>query len=258
MDDEAPETSDDASTHPPDPDELPAIDLRAEWRARHEGTTFRERIDRPDRYGLLLILIVISMISIAVFNDGEVERALSVAVLGLTLVFALRTSRAPRALFNLSIACVPLFVIVAVFVSRKDSQAAREAIAIITLVLLIAVLGAILRRMAIHLTISMATVLAGLCIYLLLGLLFSSIFSFLDAADATPFFAQVATATSSDLLYFSFITMTTVGYGDLTPVGNFPRMLAATEALTGQIYLVTAVALLVGNLGRERRRRPPR
>jgi hypothetical protein len=92
---------------------------------------------------------------------------------------------------------------------------------------------------------------------LLLGLVFSTVFSFLDAADSTPFFAQVQTASASDLLYFSFITMTTVGYGDLTPVGNLPRMLAATEALAGQIYLVTAVALLVGNLGRERRRRRP-
>jgi hypothetical protein len=150
---------------------------------------------------------------------------------------------------------VPLIVIVAVFVARKDSQAAREAFAIITLVLLMAVLGAILRRMAIHLTISIATVLAGLCIYLLIGLAFATVFSFLEAADATSLFAQVQNATASDTLYFSFITMTTVGYGDLTPVGNLPRMLAATEALTGQIYLVTAVALLVGNLGRERRRR---
>ena len=258
MDEQVPEKGSEGADRAPSKDELSAIDLREEWRTRNEGTTFRERLDRPDRYGVLLVMIVISLISIAVFSDGEVERALSVAILGVTLVFALRTSRAPRALFRLSIACVPLIVIVAVFVSRKDSQVAREAIAIITFVLLMAVLGAIIGRMTIHLTISLATVLAGLCIYLLLGLVFSTVFSFLDAADSTPFFAQVPTASASDLLYFSFITMTTVGYGDLTPVGNLPRMLAATEALTGQIYLVTAVALLVGNLGRERRRRQPR
>jgi hypothetical protein len=50
-----------------------------------------------------------------------------------------------------------------------------------------------------------------------------------------------------------------VGYGDLTPVQDLPRMIAVTEALIGQIYLVTAVGLLVGNMGRERRVRtaPP-
>ena len=71
-------------------------------------------------------------------------------------MFALRTSRAPRALLNLSTACVPLIVIVVVFVSQKDSDLAREAIAVITFVLLMAVLGAIIGRMTIHLTISLA------------------------------------------------------------------------------------------------------
>ena len=56
-----------------------------------------------------------------------------------------------------------------------------------------------------------------------------------------------------DYLYFSFITMTTVGYGELVPGPDSIRMLAVTEALVGQIFLVTALALLVGNLGRHRR-----
>jgi hypothetical protein len=54
-------------------------------------------------------------------------------------------------------------------------------------------------------------------------------------------------------VYFSYVTMSTVGYGDLTARGDLGRMLAVTEALLGQLYLVTIVALLVGNLGRVRR-----
>ncbi len=54
-----------------------------------------------------------------------------------------------------------------------------------------------------------------------------------------------------DSLYFSFTTLTTLGYGDLTPAGDVGRMLAITEALIGQVYLVTIVALIVTNLGRE-------
>ena len=53
-------------------------------------------------------------------------------------------------------------------------------------------------------------------------------------------------------MYFSFITMASVGYGDLTPQGGLGRALAVIESLFGQIYLVTAVAALVGNLGRAR------
>jgi hypothetical protein len=53
-------------------------------------------------------------------------------------------------------------------------------------------------------------------------------------------------------MYFSFITIASVGYGDLTPQGGLGRALAVTEALFGEIYLVTAVAALVGNIGRAR------
>ena len=53
-------------------------------------------------------------------------------------------------------------------------------------------------------------------------------------------------------MYFSFVTMATVGYGDLTAQGGLGRALAATEGILGQIYLVTTVAALVGNLGRTR------
>ena len=58
--------------------------------------------------------------------------------------------------------------------------------------------------------------------------------------------------TRSDYMYFSFITMATVGYGDVTPEGNLGRALAVIEGLLGQIYLVIAVAVLVSSLGRKR------
>ena len=61
------------------------------------------------------------------------------------------------------------------------------------------------------------------------------------------------TGDSSDFVYFSFATLTTVGYGDLTAATDLGRSLAITEALIGQIYLVTVVALIVPNIGRARR-----
>ena len=70
-----------------------------------------------------------------------------------------------------------------------------------------------------------------------------------SAKKKAPAFATVA-----DYLYFSFVTQTTVGYGDLTAAGGFGRALAVLEALIGQLYLVTVIALLVSNLGSARRR----
>jgi voltage-gated potassium channel Kch len=59
-------------------------------------------------------------------------------------------------------------------------------------------------------------------------------------------------------VYYSFITLTTTGYGDFVPLADVARMVAVTEALLGQVYLVTIVALLVSNVGGSRRPRGAR
>jgi uncharacterized membrane protein YeaQ/YmgE (transglycosylase-associated protein family) len=99
-----------------------------------------------------------------------------------------------------------------------------------------------------------AATLAGvLAIYLLAGMFFSFIYGVIGAADADALFAQLSTSNRQDQLYFSFVTLCTVGYGDLTPAGGVPRAFAVTEMLVGQIYLVTIVSLIVSNLGARRR-----
>jgi hypothetical protein len=99
------------------------------------------------------------------------------------------------------------------------------------------------------------TVAGALCIYLLAGLFFAFVYSAIGAFQEGQFFAQTETTTSVDCVYFSFVTLTTVGYGDLTARTDFGRMTSISEALFGQLYLVSVVALLVGNLGRTRPRR---
>ena len=93
-------------------------------------------------------------------------------------------------------------------------------------------------------------VMGVLCIYLLIGMLCAFLYGAIDRLGGDPFFAQDVAATGSRCLYFSFTTLTTVGYGDLTARTNLGHTLAVTEALVGQIYLVTVVALLVSDLGR--------
>ena len=59
-------------------------------------------------------------------------------------------------------------------------------------------------------------------------------------------------------LYFSFVTLTTVGYGDYSAGSDVGRMMAVVEALVGQLYLVTVVAIVIGNIGRPRQRPDPK
>jgi hypothetical protein len=77
---------------------------------------------------------------------------------------------------------------------------------------------AILRRLASHVVISEHTVAGAACAYLLIGIFFMSVFTFLAATVQGPFYAQTASERSVDHLYFSFVTLTTVGFGDLTPM----------------------------------------
>src|SRR5262249_35777611 len=106
-----------------------------------------------------------------------------------------------------------------------------------------------------ELRITASSVLGALCMYLIAGLLFAYVFGLIDATDQGRFFVQVQHPPSIDYLYFSLVTLTTVGYGDFTAAGNFGKMLAVTEALAGQLYLVSVVAVLVSNIGRARQRR---
>ncbi len=120
------------------------------------------------------------------------------------------------------------------------------------LVLTLLAMGAIARRLALHAEISVLTVVGAVCLYVLIGLGFAFAYECVGTFGSEPFFTSRGAGTRGDYVYFSFVTMSTVGYGDLIAQGGVGRALAVTEGILGQVYLVTAVAALVGNLGRTR------
>jgi Ion channel len=95
--------------------------------------------------------------------------------------------------------------------------------------------------------VTIQAVFGVLCLYILIGMFFAFVYAAIDRY-APPFFTEHVGDTVSNCLYFSFTTLTTVGYGDVTTVTNLGHTLSSLEGLTGQIYLVTVVSLLVGNL----------
>ena len=79
-------------------------------------------------------------------------------------------------------------------------------------------------------------------------MLFTFAYAVLALEGAGPFFAQGTDGTLATRLYFSYTTLCTVGYGDYTAAGDLGHTVAVSEALLGQLYLVTVVALLVGRV----------
>lgn len=219
---------------------------------QRQGWSFRERLRAPDSYGLLLPLIILSLFATAVSrpNAGDV---IAVSVGGGTLLFALYTSRAPRSMRYAAGVLLVGSALAAAIVGGSDPEAELALGSAVLLVLYAGALAAIVRRLGGHLRVDGATLLGVMCVYLLLGLVFASLFGLIGAIQHTAFFTgNAGDGTWTDRVYFSYTTLTTVGYGDFAAATGVGRIAAISEALTGQLYLVSVVALVVGNFGRSR------
>src|SRR5271165_3869283 len=84
-------------------------------------------------------------------------------------------------------------------------------------------------------------------IYLLLGMQWFAIYSAFEIFNPGSFLSSssIATDRQTELLYFGLVTLSTIGYGDIVPVGGEVRMLAALEGITGVLYIAITVAVLV-------------
>ncbi|WP_344937374.1 potassium channel family protein [Actinoplanes nipponensis] len=91
------------------------------------------------------------------------------------------------------------------------------------------------------------TMLGALAAYLLIGMAFGFSYACVAALQPGPLFGDAGDPALPQALFFSFVTMTTTGYGDLVPATNPAQSIAVLEALIGQLFLVTAVAKVVEN-----------
>ncbi len=223
-----------------------------EGRAEEEITTEASRWD--DRYGELLGLILLSM----VLSTANTKWLMVVAVMvqGGMVLFAFLVSRAPRRAWRLATILVPIGVILGIVGHMFDSRSADSITAVLYVILPAAAIVVLARRIVKEPSVNGRTILGLLSVYLLVGMTFAALFATIAAISDEPFFAQIDTADPVDFTYFSYVTLSTVGYGDLTAANPMPRMLAAIEGLTGTMYLVTVVAVAVSRM-RPRGIQPP-
>lgn len=197
--------------------------------------------------------IAASILVSAAAGDLEWGRVLSASLLGATLLVVLRTTQArPRVRLVAAIVVVTAVLAAAASALLGDQDLADWAVPVVGAFLALGAPVAIVRRLLKHRRVTFQTVLGALCLYLLAAMFFAFLYSALDTLGSEPFFRQGRTDGVIDFLYFSFTTITTTGFGDLTAASDLGRMVAVTEAVIGQLYLVTVVALLVSNLGRTR------
>lgn len=205
-----------------------------------------------DAYGLVLFLSLL-LIILPGFVPSSTFWTVAFAACGAAAILtALQSSRVPLWLLWASAAI--LLVSIVALVGRTDGRTSWYEIgalfAIGGLMTLTAV--AILSRIFRHSKVTPRTLFGALSVYLLIGLAFSYVFQAVDAIDEAAIDSIQIEDGSALYVYFSFVTMTTLGYGDVTPTNEAARTLAVFETLTGQVFLVVVVARLVTLLGRDR------
>jgi hypothetical protein len=209
------------------------------------------------RYGLLLVTLIAAYIVSAVTSTrwGGAIHVAFVAAIG---VLSLRNARRlPPRVVRLGRAIIVATAIAAGIGLTSGNTAARGAGDIWGAVMLLLTVVIIVDRVVRLDQVTEQALYAAVSAYLLIGLMFTEYFSALDVLVPGPFFANGQPANSQTLQYFSFATLTTLGYGDFTAVGSLGRAIAVLDALTGQIFLATLVARLVSAYGGTARRRPP-
>ncbi len=202
------------------------------------------------RYGSVLVLLAATFVVMAAGPPDAWTRVLTVFLQGLTLLAALLASRVSRRLFRIAAIVALLSLLTSVTSVIVSSSPDPSSVFFLLNLLLVATVPVVIARALWQRAIvDVQTVLGAVCIYVLLGMMYAFVYAAMNGLSSGDFFVQTSHATTPDFLYFSFITQTTVGYGDFTARGDLGRALSVLEALTGQLYLVTIIAVLVSRLG---------
>jgi hypothetical protein len=199
------------------------------------------------RYSAVLVMLGAVFTFAMIAPVGPWTPLVTAFLQGLAVIAALSRAKAARPLFYTAVASITVTLAMALAAGSGDRflAGAFDFVSAGLILLVPIAIGIEFRR---DLTVTLQSVLAAVCVYVVLGMFFASVGSGIGTLGRQPYFAGHNEANSADYMYFSFITMATVGYGDLVPAQRLGRVLAVLEGLSGQLYLVTVVAVLVTNL----------
>jgi hypothetical protein len=196
------------------------------------------------RYGLLLLVLVGTYLFSA-FGGKQLAAEFQVLLFAVVLLLALRTSPLPGRwpVIIGAVTVIGSLVTFATSVTAGRTGTAAEDLWKTLLLLLTVIM--VVRRVLARSTVTIQSIYGALSAYLIVGLMFASGYAAIQQLGESAFFANGQPANTQTFQYFSFTTLTTLGYGDFTAEQNGGRAVAVLEALTGQVFLATLVARLV-------------
>lgn len=220
---------------------------------------FDDASHQIDRFGLLLAISIAAVVALSLVDlrgpgnrlSDETGTIIVSVFVSATLLLTLRASGVARRyrliadiLVGIGLTFTILLILVDRLVDTGSAALGRSSPSALWIVLSFIAPVAVVRRLLQHRRPTASTLLGAVTAYLLIAIAFDFSFLAVDALGASPFFGTEEPTTS--FMYFSLTTITTLGYGDLTPVSPLGRLLSTTLAVVGQVYLVTFVAMIVG------------
>jgi hypothetical protein len=211
-------------------------------------TSFHATSDRAPRFVLLLVLILAELM-LAPLLAGSEFGLHAAQVLAASLLFAALWATAAQRDAVVLFAPTLALHLLAVY---SGSDELRVAALLLRIAFFAYVTGLIMWRTLREPDVSIDTIAGAACAYTLLAMIWGSVYSLVEFLRPASFHIPdawllgPAKDPSAALVYFSFVTLTTVGYGDITPLWPGAGGLAVTEAVVGQLYLAITIARLVG------------
>lgn len=207
----------------------------------------RRRWRRGDRYDVVLLLIVVCYaMTVLMTSVGRAPWVILVQIATVWMTFVVSESvRAVRSAAVI-LAVIGVFAVASRLAVVGDRVEAVTAYFVTGAVLFVVAPAVIVRHVFGRTVIDRQTLLGAIAAYLQIGIAFAFAYAAVSVAQPVPpFFGAAGGGSMADMLFFSFVTLTTTGYGNLTPAGNPGQSMAVLEAIVGQLFLVTAVARIV-------------
>ena len=199
-------------------------------------------------YGLVLLLVVVTYVASVSVTEARAASVVLTVQLA-TVWLTLRTSQARsvvRLVADIVLCLAAVVAVVSFFVHRPGDQLGG-IFTVCCLLYLIAPFS-IVRHLIMRRQIDTETLLGAIAAYLLIGMFFAFAYKAAGEFGSVPFFGSAGNGSLSQDLFFSFVTMTTVGYGNLVPAANPGQTFAVLEAVTGQLFLVVAVGKIINSM----------
>ena len=210
---------------------------------------------REARFGYLLAGLVAYLLLGPLAREifGEMDGLVLMIALSSILVIGIFSLQESRLLFGAGIVLAAVAVLLTImdFFDAKNQTMKLIALADVFIFFVISIALAV-RHLFQEGPITLNRLMGGICIYILLGMCWSIIYMYLIWWQPDAFAGAVLDTPDNpvfwDMIYFSFVTLTTLGYGDITPAEPVARALAYTEAVVGQLYIAILIGTLVGNI----------